>query len=115
MEILATSAVMATSAPVWFVAAMIFLCAAFVLSLILAISIDSIAAMVVSLFSFILIAVIGVGFYDSEKPDTGRLRLEVLLEDNYPVKTLYESYDLIEVRGDIWVIEEKEEIELEKD
>ena len=115
MEILATSAVIAVSAPSWFGAVMLFLCVTFVFSLILSIAFDSVATGVVCLISFVLLIVIGRGFYDSEKTDTGRLRLEVLLDDNYSAKALYESYDLIEVRGDIWVIEEKEGIELEKD
>lgn len=115
MEILATSAVMAASNPAWFGVVMLSLCVTCVLSLILAFAATSVASLVVSLLSFFLMIVIGGGFYDSEKTDTGRLRLEVLLEDSYPAKALYESYDLVEVRGDIWVIKEKESIELEKD
>ena len=33
---------------------------------------------------------------------------EVILNDDYSAKELYEKYDVIEQRGEIWVIREKE-------
>lgn len=33
---------------------------------------------------------------------------EVIIDESYPAKELYEQYNVIEQRGDIWVIRDKE-------
>lgn len=40
--------------------------------------------------------------------DTGRNRYEVILDDSVPANEVYEKYEVIERRGEIWVIEDKE-------
>ena len=40
--------------------------------------------------------------------DTGRNRYEVILDDSVSAKEIYEKYKVIEQRGEIWVIEDKE-------
>ena len=40
--------------------------------------------------------------------DTGRNRYEVVLDDSVPANKIYEKYKVIERRGDIWVLEDKE-------
>lgn len=40
--------------------------------------------------------------------ESGRYKYEVILEDDYPAGDLYDKYNIIEQRGEIWVIEDKE-------
>lgn len=40
--------------------------------------------------------------------DTGRNRYEVILDDSVSANEIYEKYKVIERRGEIWVIEDKE-------
>lgn len=47
---------------------------------------------------------------DDNKP-TGKYRYEILLDDSYPASKLNENYDVIEQRGEIFVIEDKEAID----
>lgn len=37
-----------------------------------------------------------------------RNQYEVILDDNYPASELYKNYNIVEQRGKIWVIEDKE-------
>lgn len=39
---------------------------------------------------------------------TGRYKYEVILDKSYSATELYENYDVIEQRGRIWIIEDKE-------
>ena len=41
--------------------------------------------------------------------NTGRYKYEVILDDDYPAAKLYDEYDVVEQRGKIWVIEDKED------
>lgn len=52
-------------------------------------------------------SVLFCGILDLEEP-TGRYRYEVLIEDESVFKDIYDTYDIIEQRGDIWVLEDKE-------
>lgn len=40
--------------------------------------------------------------------DTGRNKYEVILDDSVSANEIYEKYKIIEQRGEIWVIEDKE-------
>lgn len=42
---------------------------------------------------------------------TGRYRYEVTISDTANFKEIYEKYDIVEQRGDIYVLEEKEPFE----
>ena len=44
--------------------------------------------------------------YESDRPKV--TTYEVILSDDYPASDLLEKYDLVEQRGEIWVIKEKE-------
>ena len=44
-----------------------------------------------------------------EDNPTGRYKYEVILDDNYSATELYENYKVVEQRGKIWIIEDKEE------
>ena len=45
----------------------------------------------------------------TEPVPTGRYQYEVTIDKSVSVTELYEKYDIIEQRGDIWVLEDKEE------
>lgn len=47
-----------------------------------------------------------MSYYDSF--GSGRFRHEVLIEDEYPLEKVYDSYIIKERKGDIWVLEDKE-------
>lgn len=40
---------------------------------------------------------------------TGRYRYEVTIDESVSFNDIYERYEIVEQRGDIWVLEEKEE------
>lgn len=64
------------------------------------------------LFTFVAIAVIVACFilcFTLGQKETGRYRYEVTINDEVSFKELYEKYDVIEQKGKIYVIEEKEE------
>ena len=56
-----------------------------------------------------LISMVALGF--SPRVDTGRKRYEVTLNDTVSANEIFEKYDIIEQRGKIWVIEDKETVE----
>lgn len=61
------------------------------------------------LLSFILIAgLVSILVLPKCIRDTKHYQYEVLLEDNYSAKDLIEKYEIVEQRGDIWVIKDKE-------
>ena len=54
-----------------------------------------------------LIILFTIVYNVSEKPKVATY--EVTLSDDYPATKLLEKYDLVEQRGEIWVIQEKKE------
>ena len=63
-----------------------------------------IIAAVIFFIACITITFIGAIF---EKP-SGRYRYECLIDDTVPYTEIYDKYDVIEQRGSIWVLEDKE-------
>lgn len=62
-------------------------------------------------FIFAILAALslfGTMIFGMYKMPTGKYEYEVILEDDYPVSELYESYEIIDQRGEIWVIKDKE-------
>ena len=45
--------------------------------------------------------------YKSEP--TGRYRYEVTIDDSVSITEVYDHYNIVEQRGDIWILEDKEE------
>ena len=43
------------------------------------------------------------------KKPSGRYRYECLIDDTVPYTEIYDKYDVVEQRGSIWVLEDKEE------
>ena len=68
--------------------------------------------MIATAFAILVLALLYVPFfYNSIETDSGRMRYETIISEGYSVKSLYENYDVIEIRGDIVVIEEREKNE----
>lgn len=44
----------------------------------------------------------------TEPVPTGRYQYEVTIDDTVSMTKLYEKYEVVEQRGDIWVLEDKE-------
>lgn len=58
---------------------------------------------------FICVLILGAGSMNSQEVPTGRYRYEVTISDTANFKEIYEKYDVVEQRGDIYVLEEKED------
>lgn len=58
---------------------------------------------IVIFFTLIVVSKMGL-----DEVETERERYEVILDDTYSAATLYANYEVIEQRGQIWVIEDKE-------
>lgn len=62
---------------------------------------------------FAIVAIIGcicflyVGIVQPEV-ETGRYRYEVIMDESVQFTDIYEKYEVIEQRGEIWVLEDKE-------
>ena len=58
------------------------------------------------LFFCVLVGLI-VG--NCKKKPTGRYQYECLIDDETPCADIYDKYDVVDRRGEIWVLEDKEE------
>lgn len=67
--------------------------------------VGTLASIMAIVLFFTLIVVSKMGL---DKVETERNRYEVILDDTYSAATLYANYKVIEQRGQIWVIEDKE-------
>ena len=60
--------------------------------------------------SLFLICVITLCIVDWNKSKhTGRYKYEVTIDDNVPFTEIYKKYDVVKQKGDIWVLEDKED------
>lgn len=56
-----------------------------------------------------LITIITIGTVNVEKSkNTGRYKYEVTIDDDVPFTEIYKKYDVVEQKGDIWVLKDKE-------
>ena len=63
--------------------------------------------MVVFSVLLIIASIIEYNLVKISKEPTEYNRYEVIIDDDYPVKELYDNYRVIEQRGEIWVIEDR--------
>lgn len=61
-----------------------------------------------SLFILSIIGCIILGFGFCESSPSGRYRYEVTIDESVSIQYIYDNYDVVEQRGDIWVLEDKE-------
>ena len=92
-----------------FVAIVCFICIFIFLNC--AMEYGSTACGILSLVCIILCFAGFITFVVDDDHPTGKYRYEILLDDLYPASKLNENYDVIEQRGEIFVIEDKEAID----
>lgn len=84
----------------------ITICVSLVIGLIIALILrEENAFPIVTLLAFIVLAIIVSILF---KEPTGRYKYECTIEDSVSITEVYEKYKVIEQRGEIWVLEEKE-------
>lgn len=96
-----------TESPDW---AFIFVVSSMILLIIffmILVNIDSMVLQILSavLLIGVLIADVTLIFY--EVP-TDRYRYEVIIDEDVTINDIYDNYNVVEQRGDIWIIEDKE-------
>lgn len=70
---------------------------------------DDIKSSVGCIFGFVLAVGLGILFILGSKQENKDVTYyDVILEDDYPLKELLNSYELVEQRGEIYVIKNKE-------
>lgn len=61
-------------------------------------------------FSLVALALGGILFYSlSAKAESGRNRYECLIDDTVSFVEVAENYDIVGRRGDLWILEDKDE------
>ena len=95
-----------TTLPAWCVLGCILLAVACIVLFVIGI-IGPIELMTSSLIPLVS-AVIILAFGLTSMVGTGRYRYEVTIDPSVLFSEIYEKYDVIEQRGEIWVLEEKE-------
>ena len=63
-------------------------------------------SIITMLISFIFIMVLGAN--DIEEP-TGKYRYEATIDEFVSITEIYDRYKVVDRRGDIWILEDKEE------
>ena len=63
----------------------------------------------VILFSVSLLCCVSSGILVKMTHPTGRYRYECLINEDTSIVEIYNRYNIVEQRGDIWVLEDKEE------
>lgn len=66
--------------------------------------IPTIICFIVCVISFISLLMIAIA---NPRESTDRCRYEVTLDESVSITDIYEKYDVVEQRGDIWVLEDK--------
>jgi hypothetical protein len=57
--------------------------------------------------AWLFLSIIGIMIFKPIEP-TGRFRYECTIDETVSMKDVYERFEIIEQRGDIWVLEDKE-------
>ena len=63
-------------------------------------------------FSLVVLALVLFGIFCYglfAKVDSGRNRYECLIDDTVPFVEVAENYDVVSQRGDLWILEDKDE------
>jgi hypothetical protein len=84
----------------------ITICVSLVIGLIAALILSEADAFpLFTLLTFIILAIIISIFF--EQP-TGRYKYECIIDESVSITEVYEKYKVVEQRGDIWILEDKE-------
>ena len=82
----------------------LILIAAIIISFVACVAADSVGF---GVLAFIVALVVGISSCGTDQL-TGRYRYECTIDESVSMKEVYERYEIIEQRGDIWVLEDKE-------
>lgn len=52
-------------------------------------------------------------FLGAQKRETGRNRYECLIDDTVPFVEVVENYDVVSQRGELWILEDRDEISVD--
>ena len=69
-------------------------------------NVSFIVSIITMLISFIFIMVLGAN--GIEEP-TGRYRYEATIDESVSITEIYDHYKVVDRRGDIWILEDREE------
>ena len=100
--------------PTWFVWAIISLC--IVVGISFAVGVNkpyewySVVAGVMAILCILGIFILIIISDEIQEP-TGRYKYEVIIDDTVSITELYEKYEVVEQRGEIWVLKDKEDVE----
>lgn len=82
------------------------ICISLVVGIVAAVIFDDAGALpIFSLLTLIILIIITSIFF--EQP-TGRYKYECTIDDSVSMTEVYEKYEVVEQRGDIWVLKDKE-------
>ena len=102
-----------SAVPLWVDVIVIIAVMVFTISLIILLisvyklwDVSFIVSIITMLISFIFIIVLGAN--DIEEP-TGRYRYEATIDESVSITEIYDRYKVVDRRGDIWILEDKEE------
>lgn len=67
-------------------------------------------------FSLVALSLVlgGILFYGSAKRESGRNRYECLIDDTVSFVEVAENYDVISRRGELWILEDRDEISVDQ-
>ena len=69
---------------------------------------DSKWSLIIGGILFLIISIV-IGTVDLEKSkNTGRYKYEATIDEDVPFIEVYEKYDVVKQKGDIWVLKDKE-------
>lgn len=97
--------VMAERFPVWIIFLTILGITICSCILFLCLSNECWSAVIIS--SYFIVSFCILLFLGTEKRETGRNRYECLIDSTTPFVEVGENYDIVEQRGDLWVLEDK--------
>ena len=66
-------------------------------------------------FSLVALSLVlgGILFYGSAKRESGRNRYECLIDDTVSFVEVAENYDVVSRRGELWILEDRDEISVD--
>lgn len=105
MEILNKTEIM-NPPEIWFMFVIIVILSFLLMLITSAFDLEGVSLAIACIFLIGLFGFIITSFF--EGTSTGRYKYEVILDKSYSATELYENYDVIEQRGQIWVIKDKE-------
>ena len=77
--------------------------------LIVLLSNNSIVVIASGIVAFISGVIIILSPFFASEVETGQYRYEVIIDESVKFSDIYDNYEVVEQRGEIWVLEEKED------